>query len=169
MVGLLRNPKTMKKVQNEVRRIVGNKKGIIGDDLDKMLYLNAMVKETLHFHPPIPLLVPRESIQDAKIQGNGIATRIQVFINVWAIGRDPGLSDNLEKFQSEKFLTSLDFRGHDFQLILFVKLVLANLMYNFDWTLPGGTRGGNVDMTESTGVFNHRKFPLNVVATPYSG
>nr|POE53188.1 cytochrome p450 71a26 [Quercus suber] len=55
------------------------------------------------------------------------------------------------------------------ELILFVKLVLANLMYNFDWTLPGGTRGGNVDMTESTGVFNHRKFPLNVVATPYSG
>lgn len=36
------------------------------------------------------------------------------------MGRDPGLWDNLEKFQSEKFLTSsTDFKGHDFQLIPF--------------------------------------------------
>ena len=94
-----------------------------------------------------------------------IATRTQVFINVRAIGRNPGLWDNLEKFQSEKFLTSsTDFKEHDFQLILFgagrrgclgisfsittVKLVLANIVYNFDWTLPGGTKGGNVDMTD---------------------
>ena len=59
----------MKKVQNEVREIAGNKKDITEDDLDKMHYLKAIIKETLHFHPSIPLLVPRKSIQDAKIHG----------------------------------------------------------------------------------------------------
>ena len=57
MLELLRNPEIMKKVQNEVRGIIGNKKDIIKDDLDKMHYLNAVIKETLCFHPPLPLLV----------------------------------------------------------------------------------------------------------------
>ena len=71
-------------------------------------------------HPIIPLLIPRESIRDAKIQGYDIAAGPQVLINVWAIGRDPGLWDNPTKFQPEIFLTfSIDFKGHDFQLIPF--------------------------------------------------
>ena len=48
----------MKKVQNEMREIVGNKKDITKDDLDKMHYMKAIIKETLRFHPSIPLLVP---------------------------------------------------------------------------------------------------------------
>lgn len=35
---LLRHPKVMKNVQNEVRNIIGNKKYIIEDDLDKIHY-----------------------------------------------------------------------------------------------------------------------------------
>ena len=84
----------------------------------------------------------------------------------------------------ERFLTSsVDFIGHDFQLIPFgagrrgcpgisfalttIELVLANLMHNFDWTLPGGVRGDDMDMTESTGITIRKKFPLTAVATPY--
>ena len=70
----------------KLRGIIGHKKDIAKDDLDKMHYLNAVIKETLRFHPPLPLLVCQESIQDAKIQGYDIATGTQVFINVWAIG-----------------------------------------------------------------------------------
>ncbi|XP_065622250.1 cytochrome P450 71A4-like [Quercus suber] len=66
MTELLRHPEMMKNVQNEVREIIGNKKDITKYDLDKMHYLKAIIKETLRFHPPIPLLVPRKSIQDAK-------------------------------------------------------------------------------------------------------
>uniref|UniRef100_A0A2N9ISZ5 Cytochrome P450 n=1 Tax=Fagus sylvatica TaxID=28930 RepID=A0A2N9ISZ5_FAGSY len=153
MTELLRHPKTMKRVQNEVRGIIGNKKDIIEDDLEKMHYLKAVIKETLRFHPPIPLLVPRKSIQDAKIQGYDIAAGTQVIINAWAIGRDPTSWDEPNEFQPERFLTSsIDFKGNDFELIPFgagrrgcpgisfsiatIELVLANLVHNFDWTLP---------------------------------
>ena len=68
----------MKNVQNEVREIIGNKKDITEYDLDKMHYLKAIIKETLCFHPPIPLLVPRKSIQDAKIHGYDIAADTQL-------------------------------------------------------------------------------------------
>jgi hypothetical protein len=45
MTELLRHPKAMKKVQNEVRGISGNKKDITEDDLDNMHYLKAVIKE----------------------------------------------------------------------------------------------------------------------------
>jgi cytochrome P450 len=184
MTELLRHPKAMKKVQNEVRGISGNKKDITEDDLDAMHYLKAVIKETLRFHPPIPLLVPRESTQNIEIQGYDIATGTRVIINAWAIGRDPASWDEPEEFMPERFLTSsVDFRGQDFQLIPFgagrrgcpgisfamttIELVLANLLHNFDWTLPGGARGDGLDLTESTGLTIHKKFPLTVVATPY--
>uniref|UniRef100_A0A2N9GUQ0 Cytochrome P450 n=1 Tax=Fagus sylvatica TaxID=28930 RepID=A0A2N9GUQ0_FAGSY len=185
MIELLRHPKIMKKLQNEVRGIIGNKKDITEDDLVKMHYLKAVIKETLRFHPPIPLLVPRQSIQDAKTQGYDIAAGTQVIINAWAIGRDPASWDEPDEFQPERFLTSsIDFRGHDFQLIPFgagrrgcpgiafsiamIELVLANLVHNFDWTLPGGAKGEDLDMTECVGITIHRKSPLIAVATPYS-
>ena len=186
MTELLRHPKTMKRVQNEVRGIIGNKKDIIEDDLEKMQFLKAVIKETLRFHPPIPLLVPRKSIRDAKIQGYDIAAGTQVIINAWAIGRDPTSWDEPNEFQPERFLnSSIDFKGNDFELIPFgagrrgcpgisfsiatIELVLANLLHNFDWTLPGEARGEDLDTTESTGITIHRKFPLIAVATPYSG
>ncbi|XP_050256913.1 cytochrome P450 736A117-like [Quercus robur] len=184
MTELLRHPKTMRKMQNEVREITRNKKDIREVDLDKMHYLTAVIKETLRLHPILPLLTPRESCRDAKIQGYDIAVGTQVFINVWAIGRDPGLWDNPEEFHPERFLTSsIDFKGHNFQFIPFgagrrgcpgisfsittIKLVLAKLLHYFDWTLPDGTRGVDLDMTESIGMVIHRKFPLVAVAIPY--
>ena len=184
MTELLRHPKMMMKMQDEVRAITSNKKDIKLDDLDEMHYLNAVIKETLRLHPILPLLVPRESRREAKIQGYDIAAGTQVFINVWAIGRDPGLWDSPEEFHPERFLnSSIDFKGHDFQLIPFgagrrscpgisfaitnIKLVLAKFVNYFDWKLPNGAKGEDLDMTESIGLSIHKKFPLIAVATPY--
>ncbi|GAV57514.1 p450 domain-containing protein [Cephalotus follicularis] len=185
MTELLRHPKIMKELQNEVRTIAGDKLNITEDDLDKLRYLKAVIKETLRLHPPIPLLVPRESNQDVKIKGYDIEAKTQVFVNAYAIGRDPTSWEHAEEFLPERFLdNSIDVRGHDFQLIPFGagrrgcpatefamainELALANLMHKFDWALPGGARGEDLNMAESTGSTIHRKFPLTAVATLYS-
>jgi cytochrome P450 len=111
MTKLLRHPEAMKNVHYEVRGIVSNEKDITEGNLDKMHYLKAVIKETLRSHPPIPLLVPRKLIQDAKIQGYDIVAGTQVIINAWAIGRDPASWDEPNEFQPERFLTSsIDFK-----------------------------------------------------------
>ncbi|KAK3004373.1 hypothetical protein RJ639_020012, partial [Escallonia herrerae] len=98
MAELLRHPKVMKKLQDEVREFARGKPKISEDDLEKMHYLKAVIKETLRLHAPVPLLVPRESTQDVKIMG----CDTQVFINTWAIGRDPSLWEDAEEFHPER-------------------------------------------------------------------
>ncbi|XP_022883669.1 cytochrome P450 71A3-like [Olea europaea var. sylvestris] len=67
---LLKHPKTMEKLQNEVRQLARSKLEIIEEDLDKISYMKAVIKENLRLHPPLPLLLPRESTQDTKIYGD---------------------------------------------------------------------------------------------------
>ncbi|CAN6584425.1 unnamed protein product [Malus baccata var. baccata] len=185
MTELLRHPRVMKKLQNEVRGIVGNKTDITEDDLVGMDYLKAVIKESLRLHPPFPLLLPRMSTQDVKINGYDIKANTQVIVNAWQIGRDPKSYDNPEEFEPERFLSSdIDYKGKDFELIPFgagrrgcpgiqfavavKEIALANLVHKFDWALPGVARGEDLDMTESTGATVHRKYPLKAVAIPYS-
>ncbi|XP_004305288.1 PREDICTED: cytochrome P450 71A4-like [Fragaria vesca subsp. vesca] len=47
------------------------------------------------------------------------------------------------------------------------EIAIANLVHKFDWSLPGGASGDDLDMTETTGMPIHPKHPLKAVATPF--
>lgn len=182
MSELLRHPYAMNTVQKEIREIIGSNSDITDDDLEKMQYLRAVIKETLRLHPPIPLLVPRSAREDVKLNGYDIAAGTIVITNAWAIGRDPATWNEPEEFQPERFLdSSIDFKGQDFQLIPFGagrrgcpgiafamatnEFVLANLLHKFDWKLPDGRNGEDLDMSERPSAVVQRKVPLVAVAT----
>ncbi|MFS7910907.1 putative cytochrome P450 [Helianthus anomalus] len=180
---LIRHPRVMKKLQKEVTEIAHGKPMITEDDLEKMTYLHAVLKEALRLHTPAPLLISRESTQDVKLMGYDISAGTQVIINAWAIGRDPSQWEEPETFCPERFLNnSIDYRGHSFEYIPFGagrrgcpgihfaivvnQLALANLVYKYDFALPEEVKGEELDMTEITGLVLRRKSPLLVVATP---
>ncbi|XAR50253.1 hypothetical protein NMG60_11004528 [Bertholletia excelsa] len=182
---LLRHTHILEKLQNEVRQIAGGKLYPTEDDLVKMNYLKAVIKETLRLHPPLPLLIAHESTEDANVMGYDIRAGTQVIINAWAIARDPLTWEYPEEFRPERFLnSSKDFKGKDFEFIPFgagrricpgmllamiiSELALANLVNNFDISLPSGACGEELDMSEATGLAVHRRNPLLVVANPKS-
>ncbi|KAF7806019.1 cytochrome P450 71A26-like [Senna tora] len=186
MTELIKHPNTMKKLQDEAQSIAGEHGAHITEEhIGHMPFLRAVLKETLRLHPPIPLLFPRESMQDMKLKGYDIKAGTRVIVNAWAIGRDPAYWDNPQEFEPERFLnSSVDYKGHDFQLIPFGagrrgcpgiqfamainELVLANLVHQFDWTLPkhGEAAREALDMSETVGLTMHRKIPLVLVASP---
>ncbi|XP_059666534.1 cytochrome P450 71D9-like [Cornus florida] len=185
MSELLKNSRIMEKAQAEVRHVsckIGNI--LTEDDIHELSYLKLVIKETLRVHPPVPLLIPRESRERCEINGYEIPAKTQILVNVWAIGRDPKNWSDPERFHPERFLdTSIDYKGTHFQFTPFgagrricpgisfavanVELALANLLYHFDWKLPNGEKQGDLDMTEAFGGAVSKKRDLCVTPIAY--
>lgn len=81
MTELLRHPIVMKETQKEVRDITGEAVDLKEDDLEHMVYLKAVIKETLRLHLPVPLLIPRQSTQETTIYGVS-AKKLRVIMSV---------------------------------------------------------------------------------------
>jgi len=183
MTALLKNPRVMKKVQEEIRSLGGKKEFLEEDDIEKFPYFKAVTKEVLRLHLPAPLLVARETSKACMIGGYEIPARTIVYVNAWAIHRDPESWKDPEEFLPERFLDStIDFYGQDFELIPFgagrricpgipmavasLNLILANLLNSFDWELPAGVRKEDIDTKMLPGLTQHKKNPLYVLAKP---
>ncbi|XP_024973424.1 cytochrome P450 71A1-like isoform X4 [Cynara cardunculus var. scolymus] len=182
MTLLIKNHESLKKVQQEVRNVIGKKGKVQEDDLQKLYYLKAVIKETLRLYPVVPLLVPRESRDRCVLDGYEIPQGTLVYVNAWAIGRDPKCWENPEEFKPERFMgSSIDYKGTDFELIPFgsgrrvcpgmslgvatVELTLSNLLYAFDWELLDGEK--DINTLAALGIVYHKKNALQLVAKVY--
>ncbi|GLT40323.1 hypothetical protein SLA2020_144660 [Shorea laevis] len=59
MMEMLQHPtKKKKRVKEEIEEVVGDQKTVEESHLPKLLYLDAVIKETLRLHPTVPFLVP---------------------------------------------------------------------------------------------------------------
>ena len=130
------------------------------------------MKETFRLHPPLPLLVPHESMEGCSVGGYFIPPKTRLFVNVWAMGRDEEVWKEADEFKPERFMGSdKDVRGQDFDSLPFgterrglpgismglsvSELALAQLIHCFDCS-----EEGEVDMTEQCGSTVPRKNPL---------
>ncbi|KAF9621266.1 hypothetical protein IFM89_018483 [Coptis chinensis] len=180
MTELLRDSKTMSKVRTELAQVVGENRRINESDIEKLPYLHAVVKETLRLHPPIPFLIPRRAVEDNNFMGYFIPMDTQVFVNAWAIGRDPDSWDDPLSFKPERFLGSdIDYGGQHFELIPFgagrrrcagftmghtvLHLALGSLLHCFEWELDEPITPENIDMEERLGITLRKNVPLELV------
>ncbi|KAJ4721694.1 putative Cytochrome P450 [Melia azedarach] len=183
MTYLMKNPRVMKRAQEEVRQVVKNKDSILHEnDVQRLQYLKAVVKESMRLQPTAPLLVPRETIEKCTVAGYEIPFKTVVYVNAWAIGRDPEAWDNAEEFDPDRFMgSSIDLKGQNYELIPFgagrrmcpgmfmglaiVELTLANLLWKFDWEMPAGMEKEDLDFDVLPGVTMHKKNVLWLMAS----
>ncbi|KAF5763688.1 putative geraniol 8-hydroxylase [Helianthus annuus] len=183
MAELLRNPHIMTKAKEELEKVIGKGSIVKEDDVSRLPYLSCIVKEVLRLHPPAPLLLPRKVIKEVQLSGYSIPAGTQVFVNAWAIGRDPTVWDDSLEFKPQRFLESgVDVRGQDFDLIPFgagrricpgvplatrmVPIMLGSLLNNFDWEIDTEIKHDALDMTEKHGTTISKAKPLCVVPIP---
>ncbi|GJN31759.1 hypothetical protein PR202_gb20196 [Eleusine coracana subsp. coracana] len=183
MSELMQNKRVMNKLQVEIREVFRGQVTVTEANLEasSLPYLKLVIREILRMHPPAPLLVPRESINACEINGYMIPARSRVVVNAWAIGRDPEYWDDPDEFKPERFENSnIDFNGSSYEYLPFgagrrmcpgiayglpiLEIVLVQLLYHFNWSLPEGVT--KVDMTEAPGLGVRRKLPLLLCATP---
>ncbi|KAH7553651.1 hypothetical protein JRO89_XS12G0038500 [Xanthoceras sorbifolium] len=180
MAELLRNPESMEKTEEELDRVIGRNRKVDEKDIDELPYLKAVVKETLTLSPPIPLLLPRNTMQETKFMGYLIPKDTQVFVNTWAIGRDPECWEDPISFKPERFLGSnIEFKGQNFELLPFgsgrricvgialvervLHLGVASLLHHFDWELGKDVTPETMDMNDRMGMTAQKLVPLKVI------
>ncbi|KAM4129609.1 hypothetical protein ACJW30_01G036400 [Castanea mollissima] len=179
---LLNNRNVLKRAQEELEHHVGVYRQVEESDIKNLVYLQAIIKETLRLYPAGPLLGPREALEDCNVAGYNVKAGTRLVVNVWKIQRDPRVWTNPSSFQPERFLTShvnVDIRGQNFELIPFgsgrrscpgvsfaiqvLHLTLARLLHAFEFATP---LDQPVDMTESPGLTIPKATPLEVLLTP---
>jgi cytochrome P450 len=186
MSELIKNPETMAKAQAEVRQAFDNKNPLDHEsNVHHLHYLSMVIKETMRLHPPLPLLLPRLCRETCDVGGFEVARGSRVIVNAWALARSPEYwSDDSEEFSPERFEGSvLDYKGTQFEYLPFgsgrrmcpgsgfglatMELILARLLYYFDWSLPAGMQPLELDMDMTVGATARRSNQLHLMASPY--
>lgn len=180
MSEILNKPLVLEKARQELEAVVGKDSIVEESHLHKLPYLHAVMKETLRLHPVLPLLVPHCPSETCTVGGYTIPKGSRIFINVWAIHRDPSSWENPLEFDPNRFLDSKwDYSGSDFNYFPFgsgrricagiamaermVMHSLATLVHSFDWKLP---QGDKLDLSEKFGIVLKKKIPLVAIPTP---
>ncbi|KAK4360669.1 hypothetical protein RND71_019621 [Anisodus tanguticus] len=183
MAELLKNPHTLKKVQEELAQVIGRGKLINEAHVAQLPYLRCIVIETFRIHPPVHFLIPRKAEEDVDFCGYIIPKDSQVLVNVWAIRRDSNIWEGALDFKPERFWESkIDVRGRDFELILFgagriicpglplaikmVPVALCSILNTFNWKLHGGIAPKILDMEEKFGITLAKAQPLLAIPIP---
>ncbi|KAE8657365.1 Detected protein of confused Function [Hibiscus syriacus] len=180
MAEIINKPEVMRRAQQELVEVVGKDNLVEESHIHKLPYLLAIMKESLRLHPALPLLIPHCPSESCTVGGYSIPKGSRVFVNAWAIHRDPSIWDNPSEFNPERFLNSRwDFSGNDFSYFPFgsgrricagiamaermVLYSVATLLHSFDWKVP---EGNNLDLTEKFGIVLKLEKPLVAIPAP---
>ncbi|RZC43553.1 hypothetical protein C5167_036502 [Papaver somniferum] len=187
---LLTNPRVLRKVQDELDTVVGKERNVEDRDVNDLVYLQAVTKETLRLYPAGPLAVPHEAIENCNVGGYEVKAGTRLLVNLWKIHRDPRVWSNPLEFKPERFLpqldggtgeaSKLDFKGQDFVYTPFgsgrrmcpginfasqtLHMTLARLLHAFDF--DNESNGLAIDMTEGSGLTMPKVTPLEVHLRP---
>ncbi|GKB40695.1 cytochrome P450 CYP82D47-like protein [Tanacetum coccineum] len=180
---LLNNRNVLKKAQEELDTHVGKDRRINESDIQNLVYLQAIIKETLRLYPAGFLGGPRAFLEDCTVAGYHVPKGTWLLVNMWKLHHDPNIWSVPCDFIPERFLTpkhkDVDVKGTDFELIPFgagrrscpgiglavqmLNVVLATLLQNFKMSTANDAQ---VDMTESPRLTNAKATPLEVLFVP---
>ena len=101
-LGMSLNPDIQKKAQAELDEVVGPDRLPTHEDRDRLVYVNAILKEMLRWMTPIPLGLEHCMIEDDELHGYFIPKGTIVIPNIFAMNHDPEIFPDPDVFRPER-------------------------------------------------------------------
>lgn len=114
------HPHCQARVQREIDEVLGEDPDqvVAYDDLAKLRYVDACLKETLRLYPSVPLIA-RQAKEDIKIKDYTLPAGTGVVIAASMVHRDPTYWENPEVFNPERFVNGDHLNKHPYCYIPF--------------------------------------------------
>ncbi|XP_010452364.1 PREDICTED: cytochrome P450 77A4-like [Camelina sativa] len=181
---LIANPEIQSRLYDEIKSTVGDDRSVEEKDVDKMVYLQAFVKELLRKHPPTYFSLTHAVTETTTLGGYDIPAGVNVEVYLPGMSEDPRIWSNPKKFDPDRFMLgkeNADITGiTGVKMIPFgvgrricpglamatvhVHLMLARMVQEFEWSAyPSGSEIDFAGKTEFTVVM---KNPLRAKVKP---
>nr|ANY58185.1 putative CYP719 [synthetic construct] len=182
---LIREPNVQEKLYQELKNFtVKNGRDMLKvEDINKLPYLQATIKETMRMKPIAPLAIPHKACRDTSLMGSKIDKGTRVMVNIYALHHNEKIWKEPFKFMPERFLQTegevngkameqsfLPFSagmricaGMELGKLQF-NFALANLVNAFKWSCVAD--GVLPDMSDQLGFVLVMKTPLEARITP---
>ncbi|KAG7608116.1 Cytochrome P450 superfamily [Arabidopsis suecica] len=181
---LIANPEIQSRLYDEIKSTVGDDRRVDEKDVDKMVFLQAFVKELLRKHPPTYFSLTHAVMETTTLAGYDIPAGVNVEVYLPGISEDPRIWNNPKKFDPDRFMLGkedADITGiSGVKMIPFgvgrricpglamatvhVHLMLARMVQEFEWCAhPPGSEIDFAGKLEFTVVM---KNPLRAMVKP---
>ncbi|KAG6555952.1 hypothetical protein Mapa_001892 [Marchantia paleacea] len=188
MANLIKYPHIQDKVYQEIKSVCGTSP--VGEqDVEKMPYVQAVIKEALRKHPALPFGITHGLSMQGKLGGYDIPEDAFVLFHIQAMQNDPAIWDSPDQFKPERFLNNnvnYDMTGsHGVDSMKFMPfgagrricpgmslglkhahLILTRLIQNFEFSTVNP--GEDVDFSEKLEFTVVMANPLRARITPRS-
>ncbi|CAG9569439.1 unnamed protein product [Danaus chrysippus] len=97
-------PRVQKEIHKELKQIFGDEdRDVTKEDLSKLVYLEAVIKETMRFYPIVPIIA-RKLDKDVKLSNCTLSKGRSAVISIYGIHRHPMWGPDTDEFRPERWL-----------------------------------------------------------------
>ncbi|KAG9307438.1 hypothetical protein G9A89_017268 [Geosiphon pyriformis] len=100
---LANHPEFQERAHEELDRIVGHSRLPNSSDFQSLPFIQALIKETLRWSPPLPMTIPRYLEQDDEYMGYHLPKNSGIVYNIYALNSDPKRYKDPEVFNPDRF------------------------------------------------------------------
>ncbi|KAI3855299.1 hypothetical protein MKX03_015652 [Papaver bracteatum] len=105
---LVRDPKIQEKLYHEIKNVTGGNRPVQVNDLKKMSYLQAVMRETLRMKPIGPVIFTHEAAKDTSLMGEKVGKGTRIMVNLRAIHYNFKVFPEPYKFIPERYIKEVN-------------------------------------------------------------
>lgn len=104
ILALVNFPDVQRQAQEELDDVIGDERSPQLDDIERLPYIRAVIKETHRWRPVAPTTLPHANIEDIAYKDHAIPKGTIIFVNAWGIFHDPEVFPNPCEFNPDRWL-----------------------------------------------------------------